>query len=259
MRRENAPGHERYFDRPSVIELDGVLKQAAPITSHVRDIPASQVRVVLHSSPDNGESIQFRGNSPNICYGAGGGNQHSVGGVVSQLPPELGLERNVNLDTSKLSTSELKVCQLFQLQALVLQLAYDNIQIILHRPFLRHNRSLLITPATHALDARPTSFEQCKHCARRTCSILPRYTQVLLAAQNTHAAAYIAMQNFTAGVTLGMVALSNPSSEQSQDAKKGVANSISLQKALAAPSIVPSQTVKVLEALFRLIFQREMQ
>ncbi|ODM17671.1 hypothetical protein SI65_06459 [Aspergillus cristatus] len=177
----------------------------------------------------------------------------------SQLPPELRLDRNVNLDTSKLSTSEVKVCQLFQLQALVLQLAYDNIQIILHRPFLRHNRSLLITPATHALDARPTSFEQCKHCARRTCSILPRYTQVLLAAQNTHAAAYIAMQNFTAGVTLGMVALSNPSSEQSHDAKKGVANSISLQKALAASSIVPSQTVKVLEALFRLIFQREMQ
>ncbi|KAJ5185847.1 hypothetical protein N7491_006283 [Penicillium cf. griseofulvum] len=67
------------------------------------------------------------------------------------------------------------------------------------------------------------------------------------------------MQNFTAGVTLGMVALSDPGSAQSQDAKKGVANSISFQKNLAESSIVPSQTVKVLEGLFHLIFQREMR
>ncbi|KAJ6114112.1 hypothetical protein N7512_007557 [Penicillium capsulatum] len=176
-----------------------------------------------------------------------------------RLPMELKLESHVNLDMSDLTEPEVEVCQLYHLQALVLQLAYDNIQIILHRPFLRYGHRLILSPVSHSSDARPTSFEQCKHCARRTCSILPRHTDVLLVAQNTHAAAYIAIQNFTAGVTLGMVALSDPGSEQSLDAKRGVANSISLQQMLAQSSVVPSQTVRVLEGLFQLIFKREMQ
>lgn len=176
-----------------------------------------------------------------------------------RLPVELKLEHNVDLDMGSLTSAEAEICQLFQLQALVLQLAYDNIQIILHRPFIRCTRRLLVSSSLRDSDARPTSFEQCKHCARRTCSILPRYAKLLYLAQTTHATAYIAIQNFTAGVTLAMVALSDPGSEQSLDAKKGVANSISLQQTLAASSIVSSQTVKVLEGLFQLMFKHEMQ
>lgn len=176
-----------------------------------------------------------------------------------RLPAELRLKNNSEVHTNNLSSTELDVYRLFELQALVLQLAYDNVQIILHRPFLRYTGQLIMGPNPRSPENRPTSFDQCKHCARRTCSILPRYAPVLLVAKNTHAVAYIAMQNFTAGVTLGMVALSDPGSAQSQDAKKGVANSISLQKNLAESSIVPSQTVKVLEGLFHLIFQREMR
>jgi hypothetical protein len=56
-----------------------------------------------------------------------------------------------------------------------------------------------------------------------------------------------------------MVALSDPGSEQSLDAKRGIANSISLQKTLAKSSVVPSQTVRILEGLFQLVFKREMQ
>ncbi|KAJ5980043.1 hypothetical protein N7481_007341 [Penicillium waksmanii] len=176
-----------------------------------------------------------------------------------QLPVELRLEHNVDLDLGSLTSAEADVCQLFQLQALALQLAYDNIQIILHRPFIRCTRRLPAFSGLSESDARRTSFEQCKHCARRTCSILPRYAKLLYVAQTTHAAAYIAIQNFTAGVTLAMVALSDPGSEQSCGAKRGVANSIVLQKTLAASSIVPSQTVRVLEGLFQLIFKQEMQ
>ncbi|TGO68399.1 hypothetical protein BOTNAR_0025g00310 [Botryotinia narcissicola] len=176
-----------------------------------------------------------------------------------RLPPELKLESNTNLDVSNLSASEVKVYRLFQLQALVLQLAYDNIQIILHRPFLRYNHCLAVLPTSATSDLRPTSLEQCRHCARRTCNISPRYANLLLAARDTHAVAYVAIQNFTAGVTLGMVALSDPGSEQAQDAKRGVSNSISLQRMLAVSSVVPLQTVKVLEQLFRLIFKKEME
>ncbi|RAL03006.1 Zn(II)2Cys6 transcription factor [Aspergillus ibericus CBS 121593] len=175
-----------------------------------------------------------------------------------KLPQELRLEHMADLDTSHLNKNDVETCKLFQLQALALQLAYDNIQIILHRPFLRYNHCLIGSSDPLPPDLRPTSFEQCRHCARRTCNILPRYESVLRAARTTHAVSYIAIQNFTAGVTLGMVALANPGSEQSQDAKRGVANSIALQKMLAGSSIVPLQTVKVLEHLFRLIFTREM-
>ncbi|CAI7605654.1 unnamed protein product [Penicillium viridicatum] len=176
-----------------------------------------------------------------------------------RLPAELRLNNNSEVHTNNLSRTELDVYRLFELQALVLQLAYDNVQIILHRPFLRYTGQLIMGPNPRSPENRPTSFDQCKDCARRTCGILPRYAPVVLAAKNTHAVSYIAMQNFTAGVTLGMVALSDPGSAQSQDAKKGVANSILLQKNLAESSIVPSQTVKVLEGLFHLIFQREMR
>ncbi|KAF4760288.1 hypothetical protein HAV15_007023 [Penicillium sp. str.  len=178
-----------------------------------------------------------------------------------RLPVELRLEHNVDLDMGSLTSVEAEVCQLFQLQALALQLAYDNIQIIVHRPFIRCTRRLPAPTSSdlNESDGRPTSFEQCKHSARRTCSILPRYAKLLYVAQMTHAAAYIAIQNFTAGVTMAMVALSDPGSEQSFDAKRGVANSITLQKTLAASSIVPSQTVRVLEGLFQLMFKREMQ
>lgn len=176
-----------------------------------------------------------------------------------RLPAELRLKSDSEVHMDSLSSTELEVYRLFELQALVLQLAYDNVQIVLHRPFLRYIGQLTMRSNPLSSENQPTSFDQCKHCARRTCSILPRYAPVLLAAKNTHAVAYIAMQNFTAGVTLGMVALSDPGSAQSQDAKKGVANSISLQRNLAASSIVPSQTVKVLEGLLHLIFQRETQ
>lgn len=178
-----------------------------------------------------------------------------------RLPVELRLEHNVDLDMGSLTSAEAEVCQLFQLQALALQLAYDNIQILLHRPFIQCTRRLPVRTSSDLSesDGRPTSFEQCKHSARRTCSILPRYAKLLHVAQMTHAAAYIAIQNFTAGVTMAMVALSDPGSEQSFDAKRGVANSIKLQKTLAASSIVPSQTVRVLEGLFQLMFKREMQ
>ncbi|KAF7898999.1 uncharacterized protein EAF01_008212 [Botrytis porri] len=179
--------------------------------------------------------------------------------LFDQLPPELKLNSNTDFDVSNLSASEVRICRLFQLQALVLQLAYDNIQIILHRPFLRYNHCLAGLPSSAASDLRSTSLEQCRHCARRTCNISPRYSDLLLAARDTHAVAYVAIQNFRAGVTLGMVALSDPGSEQAQNAKRGVSNSISLQRMLAVSSIVPLQTVKVLEELLRLIFKREME
>ncbi|KAJ5436941.1 hypothetical protein N7445_007826, partial [Penicillium cf. griseofulvum] len=90
-----------------------------------------------------------------------------------RLPAELKLRNNSEVHTNNLSSIELDVCRLFELQALVLQLAYDNIQIILHRPFLRYTGQLIMGPNPRSPENRRTSFDQCKHCARRTCGILP--------------------------------------------------------------------------------------
>ncbi|GCB23012.1 hypothetical protein AAWM_05897 [Aspergillus awamori] len=114
--------------------------------------------------------------------------------------------------------------------------------IVLYRPYVRYIRCLLFSSSWRNYDAGPTSFEQCKHHDRRTCSILPRYSKNLLAAQSAHAAAYIAIQDFTAGVTLGMMALSDPGPGTILDTKRGVAKSIALQRTLAASSVVSSQT-----------------
>ncbi|KAJ5429266.1 hypothetical protein N7491_006282, partial [Penicillium cf. griseofulvum] len=82
-----------------------------------------------------------------------------------RLPAELKLRNNSEVHTNNLSSIEL--------DALVLQLAYDNIQIILHRPFLRYTGQLIMGPNPRSPENRRTSFDQCKHCARRTCGILP--------------------------------------------------------------------------------------
>ena len=73
--------------------------------------------------------------------------------------------------------------------------SYDNIRIVLHRPFVRYIRCLLFSSSWRNSDAGPTSFEQCKHYDGRTSGILPRYSKILLAAQSAHAAAYIAIQS----------------------------------------------------------------
>ncbi|KAF2092513.1 hypothetical protein NA57DRAFT_82229 [Rhizodiscina lignyota] len=175
------------------------------------------------------------------------------------LPPELRLDEHKTCTTQNLSDSDQKICKIFTLQALALQLAYDNIQIVLHRPFLRYNiRSFNKSQFVDGESDLATSTEQCFHSALRTCKIGIQHRKALLAARETHSGAYLAIQNFAAGMILCMIALSKAMPLHVEEAKQGVAYAISLQRLLAKNFAVSAQTVQVLERLLRLIFNQEM-
>lgn len=161
------------------------------------------------------------------------------------------------------------VLKLFRLQALALQLAYDNIQILLHRPLLPMSlRQIDVDPAADAgirplsdnqeLRDEPTDAAQCWNSALRTSSVA-KHIDILRSAKNTHAAAYIGMQMFTAGILLSVIALSGSSSSGTQESKRAIGRIIRLSKALGQHAILSAQSGKVLAALLRLIMEKEMQ
>lgn len=172
--------------------------------------------------------------------------------------------------------SSSKVSKIFQVQALALQISYDNIQLLLHRPMLsflgRHSRSSRSKPhntgtseksisseSAFDLEVAQTSKQQCWASAMRT-SMLVENTEVWEAASKSPLGSHIGMLAFTAGVMLATFALSNPLSSQAQDAKHGIARIIRLPtlEGYSAPPIWP-QSTRILETLLRLILAEEMK
>lgn len=168
-----------------------------------------------------------------------------------------------------------KTIRIFQLQALVLQLSYDNIQLVLHRPLLTMNR----VPSWPLNDPDPvekttqrapgdtadeindmikTSKYQSWVSSVRT-SMIGEYAEVLSASQNTHGAAYVGIQSFTAGVVLGIFALSDPLSDQALQAKRAVSRIIKLPRLHEYRTNVSDQCGAILEELLRLVLAEEMK
>jgi hypothetical protein len=206
------------------------------------------------------------------------------------LPPELRLDRlyecprNPGMPAGG-SGSSREPTDIFALQALALQVAYDNILILLHRPLLPYS---LDEPSTMLMDengASPaeaqtpqkqqqqrqpqqpqpqqqqldkTSPGRCWESAMRT-SILGRYQTCLEAASQTHAAAFLGINLFTAGMVLCIVALSKPLSAQAQYAKHAVARILTLSRFLEGRAAIASQISKVLVDLVKLILDKEMK
>lgn len=201
-----------------------------------------------------------------------------VDGVHKQLlewertiPPELRLT-----SFPRYSQSSSKVSKIFQVQALALQISYDNIQLLLHRPLLsllgRHGRPSRPRPHNTGtseksipsepgfdLEVAQTSKQQCWASAMRT-SMLVENTEVWEAASKSPLGSHIGILAFTAGVMLATFALSNPLSSQAQDAKHGIARIIRLPtlEGYRAPPIWP-QSTRILENLLRLILAEEMK
>ncbi len=193
------------------------------------------------------------------------------------IPPELRLNsfpaNKANLDS---------ISKTFQLQALALQLSYDNIQLLLHRPLLAYSfgssRSLLSEKLSEDNARRPlggnqksflpswssgydfseTTKSQCWQSALRTSSI-GRYPSILQAARNSHAAAYIGIQTFAAGVMLAMFALLDPLCDEAKEAKTGIARLIATSKNVGDGASVSDQCGSILEGLLRLILAEEVK
>ncbi|OBR06676.1 C6 transcription factor [Colletotrichum higginsianum IMI 349063] len=206
------------------------------------------------------------------------------------LPPDLCLD--LKRDYDPLATGWGVRAHL--LQSLSLQLTFDNLLIVLHRPFLTRqleNLSLsspgpngssvadMISPsASHAgpqslashggsvhspresqdcFGVEPTAIsEQWWDAAVRTASVteLPQLTQL---ATESHLVAFVAMNMFNAAIVLILVALSDPLSDQAQGIKRPITKVFRLEELLGQRSSLSSQSSAVLKNLIRLLLRRE--
>ncbi|KAI1612244.1 fungal-specific transcription factor domain-containing protein [Exophiala viscosa] len=188
------------------------------------------------------------------------------------LPPELGLESLaiVDIDPEKAATFDI-----FRLQALALQLSYDNMQLVLHRSLIAHDDSRdHADPFAEGYAGRNngdkvdiggltatvirTSRNQCWESAMRT-SLLAQHPEVLELVRTTPVAAYLAMQALTAGVMLGIFSLSNPCSDRAQKAKLGISRLIQMPATVGFRDAAWQQCANILENLLRLILSEEMK
>ncbi|KPI36298.1 uncharacterized protein AB675_7384 [Cyphellophora attinorum] len=186
----------------------------------------------------------------------------------ASLPPVLKLSGNEELSRAASFSLE----NTFRLQALALQLAYDNIMIVLHRPLLlaetnmnlrttRDGTSSLKTAQSVAEAVRRgvlVSKNQCWESALRTSEVVD-HMDILGVAKATHAASYVGMHMFTAGIVLSVVGLSQPTSSEAQKAKKSIGSITRLLSAFGPFTLLSAQSGSVLQTMLKLIMRREME
>lgn len=165
----------------------------------------------------------------------------------NQLPTQLRIETYQDIQaTEEISRP--------QIQAIALQLTYDNLQIVLHRSVALGQGSKVQTT--------PEGLSSLQHliaAALRT-SNLHRFPNSLHALRRTHANMHVGITLFTAGILLCIVCLSQPLSNTSQEAKSGVMHIIRACKDSANPHNVGSrQSIAVLERLVAVVLQHENQ
>lgn len=166
-----------------------------------------------------------------------------------ELPKELRLDLYKDKDKDDSQTPSL-----LQMQALALQLTYDNIQIILHRSLAFGSGS---SSQGSNLPSSALSREQLFQSALRT-SNLKDYSHVLHACATTHAAMHVGICLFTAGVVLCSFAISEPLSATSEAAKNGVTNILRFQHdPLLNQHLLSAQSVRILEDLVKVLMHSE--
>lgn len=151
---------------------------------------------------------------------------------------------------------------IYQLQALALDVAYENARILLHRPLLTYKT---IPQGITAIDDRPTSdplqtsLQNCREAALKTSDI--EATPIFSLAADTYAAAFIGIHTFTAGVTLCILTSIEPLSPHSYHCKLGLRRLLSMQVHLKSRShsALAAQGVEILERLTRLAMEKELQ
>ncbi|CAJ0555379.1 Ff.00g054440.m01.CDS01 [Fusarium sp. VM40] len=200
-----------------------------------------------------------------------------------QLPQHLSLDLTKDVDLGNSDRSY----RAHALQSLSLQLTFDNLLIVLHRPFLaRQAEHLSTTPGTnaaqHSSPFTPTQSPTMIHGAEsirsqdqlspglekqasseywwsaavRTASIteLPQLAQL---ATNSHLVAFMAINLFHSAIVLVLVALLNPLSDSSQGVKRTITRVFRLQELLGQRSALSSQSSVVLRNLIGLLLRRE--
>lgn len=153
-----------------------------------------------------------------------------------------------------------------QLQALALELAYENAKILVNRPLFteklnRRSAQVCHNETTDGRDLEVSntfqeSFRICREAALRTAEIgdYPAFKFAF----RSFAAAFMSTHLFTAGVTLCLSAIAEPLTEHATQAKVGLQKLFNLQNdPISEPLASPHVTI-VLERLIRMILEREL-
>ncbi|KAL3477568.1 putative C6 transcription factor [Aspergillus californicus] len=169
------------------------------------------------------------------------------------------------------------------LQSLSLQLTYDNILIVLHRPLLvrqvdhlstAHGRSPSSTmgfpghPTAAAATQQGITFEAVSpgvpiesplhwwNAALRTSRVaeLPLLAQL---ATDSHLVAFLAINLFNAAIVLAVMALYDPLSDTAQVVKRTITRILRLQDLLGRRSALSKQSTSVLKNVITLLLRRE--
>jgi hypothetical protein len=141
------------------------------------------------------------------------------------------------------------------LQAISLQVSYDNILILLHRPLLEYKMSSHkegSSPEVSSDDPFAYSFNTCMAAAMRI-SRTPAHKF-----EYDMPLALMCMHMFTAGVILCIPATMSPFSYLAHNAKAGVVRIIQMQKSLSNHTPIALQSHTILEELMKVAIKREL-
>ena len=156
------------------------------------------------------------------------------------------------------------------LQAITLQISYDNAQVILFRPLITLDKPLHIdlplpvsnldrqAEAELMRDLKRKARNQCWSSAVRT-SLIGEHAELLKLLRVSPAAAHAGVHALAAGVILSIIALADPLSDQGQESKRGVARLIKVAKDTGFLAPIWSQLREVLTDLMHVIAGEETQ
>jgi hypothetical protein len=145
------------------------------------------------------------------------------------------------------------------MQALALQLAYDNTIILLYQPLLTVKFPRASRAATLKAPNLPRSLNMASHACReaalRTSRLhsCPAFEQ----SRSTYAAAFVGIHLFTAGVVLYPLIRDDTSSTKTQENKAGLQRILQMATLLKDTSALASQGHELIQKLISLVFKSE--
>jgi hypothetical protein len=196
------------------------------------------------------------------------------------LPAHLLLDLSSDCEPNHSNTS-----RVHRLQALALQLTFDNLLIIFHRPLLAQQVDLLIRNqpengqgATHSPSdlsytavsspfhaqsansplsrCQMASTEQWWDAALRTSKVteMPQLAQL---ATDTHLVAFLAINLFHSAIVMAVLALSDPLSDRAQEVKRTITRIFRLQELLGKKTKLSMQSNIILKDVIHMVLRRE--
>ncbi|CAG9978351.1 unnamed protein product [Clonostachys byssicola] len=189
--------------------------------------------------------------------------------LEKSIPPELRVENHTH--HAMQGGPNMVSRKIFAVQALTLQVSYDNMQIFLFRPLISIGgipRSLAgtrenspgLTNQTNLGNAPSLlldiAHDQCWTSAMRT-SMVGQSSDIMKLSQFTFPAVHVGVHTFSAGVMLGLLALTSPLSARGQESKRAIAKIIQVPKMARLKTHVWGQMTQILTDLMHVIAAEE--